>query len=269
MEPESTSLKQWLFTGPVEGDPSTWIPDVGACVVRVPSPDRAPHDEDSAAVLASHDGALWLVVADGAGGHVSGERASKLVVEHIAEHVRGGGTAQSAVDAVSEAHERVRSELPGAATTLTVCTVVERALRVSHVGDSGVVVTGQRGKVKLRSIAHSPTGYAVEAGVLEPSDALSHEDRHFVSNLLGMPDMHVEVWPSTELAAYDTVVLGSDGLFDNVHETEVVEAVRKGALVDAAARLRAVAERRMAVHVDGSPSKPDDLTFILYRPGPS
>ncbi len=59
------------------------------------------------------------------------------------------------------------------------------ALRPYHVGDSTNLLTGQRGKLEFAMISHSPTGYAMEAGVLGEEEALVHEDRHDVSNLLG------------------------------------------------------------------------------------
>jgi serine/threonine protein phosphatase PrpC len=69
------------------------------------------------------------------------------------------------------------------------------------------------------------------------------------------------------LAAHDTVVLGSDGLFDNLRLAEIVDHVRVGPLGAAATRLREAASDRMAREQAGEPSKPDDLTFVLDRPG--
>ncbi|MEN8164347.1 MAG: ATP-binding protein, partial [Acidobacteriota bacterium] len=42
-----------------------------------------------------------------------------------------------------------------------------RSIRPYHVGDSQAVVCGQRGKLKLQTMAHAPVAYAVEAGVLD------------------------------------------------------------------------------------------------------
>ena len=40
-------------------------------------------------------------------------------------------------------------------------------LHIREAGDSGAPVTGQRGRIKLTSVFHSPTGYASEAGFLD------------------------------------------------------------------------------------------------------
>jgi len=138
-------------------------------------------------------------------------------------------------------------------------------MRAYHAGDSMVLVTGQRGRIKWLTIPHSPVGYAVEAGLLDRGDALHHEDLHLVSNLLGGQGMRIELGASLELSPRDTVVLASDGLSDNLHLDEIVDRVRKGPLCQAVAALAALGRQRMAASAEGVPSKPDDLTFIAIR----
>ena len=114
-------------------------------------------------------------------------------------------------------------------------------------------------------MAHSPVGYAVESGLIDEEDAIGHAQRHLVSNMVGDPDMRIEIGSPLDLAAYDTVVLATDGLFDNMRRDEIVEAVRTGSLEEAGHRLASSCLRRMTEPSPGLPSKPDDLTFILYR----
>ena len=68
-----------------------------------------------------------------------------------------------------------------------------------------------------------------------------------------------------ELRPRDTVLVASDGLTDNVHLDEIVERIRKGSLADGATSLMSLATRRMARESAGFPSKPDDLSLILFR----
>jgi serine/threonine protein phosphatase PrpC len=79
--------------------------------------------------------------------------------------------------------------------------------------------------------------------------------------------MRVEVGPALQLAARDTVLLASDGLFDNLFIDEIVATIRSGPLVAAADRLVERVQARMqgeeAAH---RPCKPDDLTIVLFRP---
>ena len=50
-------------------------------------------------------------------------------------------------------------------------------------------------------------------------------------NVIGSSDMRVEVGPALQLAARDTVLLASDGLFDNLYIDEIVDTIRRGPLV--------------------------------------
>jgi serine/threonine protein phosphatase PrpC len=127
------------------------------------------------------------------------------------------------------------------------------------------MVIGQRGKLKLQTMEHSPVGFAVRAGMLEAEEAIHHEDRHLVSNIVGDPAMHIEVGPTIPLRPRDTVLLSSDGLVDNVHLHEIIELARKGRLEETTDRLANLARSRMSEPQEGHPCKPDDLTFILFR----
>jgi serine/threonine protein phosphatase PrpC len=67
------------------------------------------------------------------------------------------------------------------------------------------------------------------------------------------------------LAPRDTLLLASDGLSDNLHMPEIVECVRKGPLVEVTRELARNARERMESGESGNPSKPDDLTFAIFR----
>ena len=77
--------------------------------------------------------------------------------------------------------------------------------------------------------------------------------------------MRVEMGPGVRLNPRDTVLLASDGLTDNVHSHEITELVRKGPLADAIRSMTGLARRRMTVETMHQPSKPDDLSVILFR----
>ena len=149
------------------------------------------------------------------------------------------------LDGIEAANEQVRGLGTGAATTLVLVEIRERVVRPYHVGDSAILLVGQRGKLKFQTIAHSPIGYAVEAGLIDEKDAIHHEERHMISNVIGSPEMRIEIGPAIEMAARDTLVLASDGLFDNLLPAEIVELVRTGPLDKAVDQLVAVATERM------------------------
>jgi protein phosphatase len=79
--------------------------------------------------------------------------------------------------------------------------------------------------------------------------------------------MRVEIGPSLRLAQRDTVLLASDGLFDNLFIDEIVDSIRTGPLVEAADRVvERVRARMNGKGANDQPCKPDDLTVVLFRP---
>ena len=233
-------------------------------------PGKQSENEDTAAVIPYGPGAAVLVVADGAGGLPAGKRASLTAVTTLAASL------QTAMDktmllrtailnGIEAANEAVLALANGCATTMTVITIEGLIARSYQIGDSEALVVGQRGLIKLQTTAHSPTGFAVEAGFLDEREALHHEDRHLVSNFLGTTDMRIDVGAGVELRPRDTVLVASDGLTDNVHLDEIIEHIRKGDLAESAATLVELAEQRMSGATSGQPSKPDDLSLIMFR----
>jgi serine/threonine protein phosphatase PrpC len=97
-------------------------------------------------------------------------------------------------------------------------------------------------------------------------EAIRHEDRHVISNVIGSEQMRIEIGPPIEMASRDTLVIASDGLVDNLLPSEIVEFVRSGPLDEAVGDLVEEARRRMTAASGDAPSKPDDLTVIAYRP---
>jgi serine/threonine protein phosphatase PrpC len=247
-----------------------------AAVFTNRSPQKETPNEDVAALWPTGPNSGVLAVADGLGGHAGGERASRLAIETIQQTIQAAISLAdqpapadllrgAILNGIEAANEKVRELGTGAATTLALVEVQDRAIRAYHVGDSVILLCGQRGKLKMQTISHSPIGYAVEAGLLQEEDAIHHEERHVISNVIGSDQMRIEIGPPIEMAARDTLVIASDGLLDNLLPSEIVEFIRTGPLNLAVGTLVAEAQQRMA-NLDGNaPCKPDDLTVIAYR----
>lgn len=211
-----------------------------------------------------------LVIADGLGGFPEGDTASRLAVNTLSKVItkaaeQGTPLRDAILDGFERANHVIMERASGAATTLAVVELQDNTMRPYHVGDSMILVTGQRGKDKFQSVAHSPVGYAVESGMLDADEAVHHEERHIVSNVVGATDMRIEIGASIKLAARDTLILASDGLFDNLYVDEIFEGVRKGRLDKVAATLAIACRKRMQQPTQDHPSHPDDLSFIVYR----
>ncbi len=234
------------------------------------APDKATENEDTVAVIPYGPGAAVLVIADGAGGLPAGKRASLAAVTTLIGSLQVAMAETmllrtSILNGIEAANAAVQAIGNGSATTFTLVTIEGLTVRAYQIGDSEAVVMGQRGRIRLQTTAHSPTGFAVEAGFLSQREALHHEDRHLVSNFLGMADMRIDIGAEVRLNPRDTVLLASDGLMDNVHFDEIIERVRTGPLHVAAERVITLAKRRMMDISSAQPSKPDDLSLILFR----
>ncbi len=266
----------------MNSEPSTpvWVDQDMSEPVHVPLPRgeawvysrRCPGKEENQDAVGCFvlDGGGVLVVADGMGGQAGGASASRIALECLATRLSepsagSGGVRAAILDATEEANRRVLELGIGAGTTLAAAEVLADTLRPYHVGDSEILVCGQRGRIYLQTVSHSPVGYAVEAGMLDGEEAIHHDERHLVSNVVGTNEMRIEVGSPLSLNRYDTVMLATDGVHDNLHHREIVEAIRTGPLRTAAATLAEKAVARMEAPIEGQPSKPDDLTFVLYR----
>ncbi len=241
---------------------------LAACASRR-SPARDSANEDAAAIVRRGKGGV-LVVADGAGGSRGGAQASALAVRELLAALRRApadatSLREAILDGLELANRRIAELGIGAATTVALAELHPGSLRTYHVGDSGLLLLGQKGKLKLRSVAHSPVGYAQESGLLPEEEALQHPERHLVYNLVGTADMRVEIGSTRELGARDTLLVASDGLFDNLSTEEIVETLRCGSLAESTAELVRRADARMRAGPDGRPSKPDDLTVLVFR----
>ena len=245
------------------------LPCGQAAVYSRPSPDKSSSNEDAALVIPLADDRAVFAVADGCGGMSAAADAAEITLKALRRAIRRStkrSSLRSAIlDGIETANSKVLKLGVGAATTLAVAEIVGDRMRAYHIGDSQIVMVGARGKIKLQTPSHSPVGYAVEAGVLSEEDAMTHEDRHIVSNVVGALDCRIEVSMGQKMARRDTLILASDGILDNLQVDEVCAIIRNGPLEAAASKLSSKTEERITSNADDSLGKPDDATFVIYR----
>jgi len=232
------------------------------------APYKDGANEDAICAMERDNGDGILALADGVGGMRAGSLASKIMLETLADNFKANSNQDLqgvVLNSVDLANQAILNQSLGAATTIATVGIHESVIRPYHVGDSDILVVGQRGRIKFQSIAHSPTGYAVEAGMLDESEATGHEERHYVSNVVGSSDMRIDIGPILHLAARDRLLIMSDGVSDNLVMQDIIELVRKGPLMTAANALLEAVQQRMADETSDTPGKPDDLSFILYQ----
>ncbi len=233
-------------------------------------PDKQSGNEDTLAIIPVSETCGVLALADGCGGEVQGKEAAALAIQAVVDCVLQSTSPEFIRIAILDGFEKATRQVAGlgggAATTLVVVEIQGKQLRTYHVGDSQAMLVGGRGKVKFITMAHSPVSFAQEAGYLTEDEAIAHEDRNIISNALGAEGTYIDVGLPRSLAARDTLVIGSDGLYDNLTMSEIVDLVRKDSIEKAVEKTREAVESRMRGSQANQPCKPDDLSMILFRP---
>lgn len=222
-----------------------------------------------------------FVVADGMGGHVAGEVASREAVDAIQAFIADTASADKnrtwpfpfepelsleanrLKAAFRLANRKIASaiadssELRGMATTASALLAGKTTACVAHVGDSRVYVL-REGTLHQITHDHSWVEEQVRAGTMTPSAARQHPWRNVVTRALsGGEDPEVDV---TEIDPQprDRYLLCSDGLFSVVADPEISEILgdQDRSLQDIATALIA------AANAGGGP---DNITALVLE----
>lgn len=166
-----------------------------------------------------------FAVADGMGGHETGEVASSICVRTLeASSIIGSRTphftAGDLEELLYQADQRIRSEAGGrAGTTLTGVVLVEESgapyWLFFNVGDSRAyrLSNGTFGQI---SVDHSEVQELVDLGRITEAQARTHARRHVVTRALGMgDDAEADFW-LLPVEEGDRILLCSDGLSGEV-----------------------------------------------------
>lgn len=252
-------------------EPRDW--ELGDFHVALYTQKKRDHDanQDSIGLMSDGEGVTIIAVADGVGGHAQGDVASKIAIEQVLSTVEKAAPSASYQAEILKAFEKANRKVlelnSGAATTLIVMELTKEWVRYYCAGDSALEVLGGRGKTKYRSVGHSSLDLAVEAGLVESHDAPVESDlRNTITNMVGSKDMRIEMGARYYLDSQDVVVMGSDGLFDNVITDEVLTGVKAKDSLKVCQALAADAQRQM-YHPEQADadrySKPDDISIAV------
>jgi serine/threonine protein phosphatase PrpC len=261
-----------LYLGDSDFEIHSFEHPLGTLAVAIAACDGKPNsNEDSAGIVPVANDSLVFMVADGVGGAATPRKASNTAVQTLRESLRevedeDARVRTAILDGIETSNKTLLDMGTGTATTLIVADIRDQHVRTFHVGDSVAWLVGQRGVIKFQTTPHSPVGFGVEAGLIDEEEALEHEDLHVISNVIGSSDMRVEIGSKTPMAPLDTLLIASDGLFDNVLPDEIVEIIRTGPVGEGAAQLCKLALERMEGEDSDKPSKPDDFSAVLFRP---
>ena len=223
--------------------------------------------EDAAVVAVLDKSSGLLAVADGVGGSPEGAKAARELVHRIAKGQEPTPSERIETQTLLTHSQLVDGGI-GNCTTMVAAALDGSVVRILHVGDSEALVVRQDSSVIHRTVGHSPVRRMEAERKLNAQEAMFHPSRHLVDRVVGGPyELKVEKSPAIPIESGDTILLASDGLFDNFLAEEIVERMIDSSPEEAASRLMADARTRMGSPVSGRPSKPDDLTFFLLRVG--
>ena len=184
--------------------------------------------------------AFLAVVADGVGGQLGGEEASRLTLEAVASYLTNsmhcyythdpeqeGEFLEQLQTSVQDSHERVSAEAQadparkGMASTLTLAIGVWPWAYVVQVGDSRCYQLREGGLVQITR--DQTVGQALyDEGVLNTAEAMESKWSHVLASAIGGPEAN-PVTSRVDLHRDDVLLLCSDGLTGYVEEQRIRE----------------------------------------------
>jgi PPM family protein phosphatase len=198
-------------------------------------------NEDAWATQAVPSGDLFLV-ADGMGGHRSGEVASSMAVETLVQTMKDmqGIPPESLPRALQRSnlavfqHASRSAESRGMGTTMTAVVIDGNAAIVGHVGDSRAYLV-RGGKIEQLTRDHSWVAERVRQGLLTEEEARDHKWRNVITNALGSrPQLRLDLF-GLDLRENDILLLCSDGLSNMVDDDTLLQVVLEYAFDNAEA----------------------------------
>lgn len=181
-------------------------------------------------------------VADGMGGHVAGEVASRLAIETA---VAAEGDALARVQAANDAVFAAaldRPRLAGMGTTMTLAVFSAARVEIGHIGDSRAYLYRQEQLHQLTR-DHSLVAEMVASGELQPEEVAVHPFRSVITRALGLESRVTVDRVNRDLLPGDRLLLCSDGLNTMLDHDQIAALLAEPdgpaaatALVDAANR---------------------------------
>ncbi|MGI9585515.1 MAG: PP2C family protein-serine/threonine phosphatase [Acidimicrobiia bacterium] len=159
--------------------------------------------------------AVVLMVADGMGGAVAGEVASRLAVEAASDAApASSSTPEDRVLAANQAVIDATVKDPSTVGMGTTMTLVELdpsgKAHLAHVGDSRAYLL-RDGEFTSITTDHTLVHELLELGRITPEEAETHPHRHLITRVLGLGPIAVDT-STFDLKEGDRLLLCTDGL---------------------------------------------------------
>ena len=224
-----------------------------------------------------------FIVADGAGGHADGERASavvsRTVADYLSRHIYQPMLTQDLAnqgqdrppitevlaEAVRIADQAVKEAVPGGGSTLTAAVTIGDLAHFAHVGDSRaylITTDKEAGKVRMEQLTrdHSVAKRLEEIGQITAQEAINHPEASRLWKIMGLTDnLEPEIF-TRRLPPHSHLVICSDGLWNQVPADEIRDAVISAATPQEACN-------RLVVAANGYGGNDNISVIVLNIPG--
>ena len=226
--------------------------DIGK--VRKQNEDAAWFDEKRAV----------FAVADGMGGHLAGEVASRMAIDAIRNMAHSSQTPGISPlrDAVIAAHEAIvahakkHPECAGMGTTLSALWRMGHYVYIAHVGDSRIYRL-RGGELEQITEDHSLVEELVRAKLITREEARTHPRRNIITRALGTQGDNTPDLLAADTKRGDIWLLCSDGLSGMISDEHIERTLKKGGSLGAMAD--SLLEQALAA------GGKDNITLVLYR----
>lgn len=201
-----------------------------ACCKTDPGLKRTNNED----VCLVNDDAQFYLVADGVGGNVAGEVASKMFLETVTNTFSSAtASAPDNVNIIIKqcffiAHKRLREnstanpDHKGMGCTAEILAFNSHEAVIGHVGDSRTYLFRDK-KLSLLTDDHSFVFEQVKAGTITAKEAKTHHMRNVILRAVGIEeDLEVDVF-SCNVQSGDLFLLCTDGLTDMAQEEQISE----------------------------------------------
>ena len=185
-------------------------------------------NNEDALIISQRDPALLYVVADGLGGHDSGELASEIAVNEIKEIFDSDPNSFDPISAIQSANTKILQEQINTGlkmkTTIVLAYINNDQIVFAHVGDSRAYAFKDK-SIMYQSVDHSASQMAVSIGEITADQIRTHEDRNVLTRALGVSEnIKVDV-VSVPCSQVDAMILCTDGFWEYVYEEDMLKTL--------------------------------------------